>query len=72
MESNPVLSRSNSGRHGHSGIAKLEILVVLAFLALLFQVFPSLWNLLCGALDVRQWSRTTWMVMNVVVALLLF
>lgn len=72
IKSNSAHSRSNSRRCGRSGNAKLEILLVLAFLALLFQVFPALWNLLCGAADVRQWSRTTWMAMNVAIVLLLF
>ena len=55
-----------------TGAAWLEILLVLAFLSLLFQVFPSLWMLLWQAFDVRQWSRTTWMTLNDVVLVALF
>lgn len=55
-----------------TGAAWLEILLVLAFLALLFQVFPGLWKLLWHALDVRQWSSATWMALNVIVLVALF
>lgn len=55
-----------------AGAAWLEVLLVIAFLALLFQVFPSPWKLLWQSFDVREWSRTTWMVLNVVVLVALF
>lgn len=54
--------------HRRAGIAWLELLLVLAFLALLFQVFPSLWF----ALDFRTWSRTTWFTLNLFVLFGLF
>jgi hypothetical protein len=65
-------ARSRLTSRRRLGAAWLESLLVVAFLALLFQVFPSLWTLLWSAIDIRQWSRTTWMAMNVVVVLLLF
>lgn len=43
------------------GLAWLELVLVVAFLALLFQVFPGLWWGLWGALDLRQWSRGGWL-----------
>lgn len=55
-----------------NGAAWLEILLVLAFLALLFQVFPSLWKLLWHALDVRLWSSAAWMALNIAVLVALF
>ena len=59
-------------RHRHAGIAWLELLLGLAFLALLFQVFPSLGSALLSALDIRIWSRTTWFALNLLVLLGLF
>lgn len=55
-----------------SGTGKLELLLVLAFLALLFQVFPSLWFGLLGVLDIRNWPRGVWMAINVGVVFSLF
>ncbi|MEX2317294.1 MAG: hypothetical protein WD669_09095 [Pirellulales bacterium] len=59
-------------RFTRSGFAKLELLLVLAFLALLFQVFPSLWFGVLGVLDIRNWPRGVWVVINVAVVLALF
>ena len=50
-------------RDARSGFALLELLLVVAIVALILQLFPSLW----GALDVRTWSRATWVVLNLVV-----
>lgn len=61
-----------SRQQRRTGAAWLEILLVLAFLALLFQVFPSLWVMLWQAIDVRQWSGAGWMVLNVTVLVALF
>lgn len=54
------------------GFGRLELLLVLAFLALLFQVFPALWLGLLWALDVRNWPREVWLAINVGVVLALF
>ena len=43
-----------------NGYAWLEILLGIATLALLFQLFPSLWQ----AIDFRNWSRVTALVVN--------
>jgi hypothetical protein len=51
---------------------RLEVLLVLAFLALLFQVFPSLWFGLLWAIDIRNWSRGVWIAINVAVVFSLF
>ncbi len=59
-------------RNKRRGVAWLELLLALAFVALLFQVFPSLWNGLVWAADVRNWSRGVWMGVNVAVVLILF
>lgn len=64
--------RRVAGRRRRTGAAWLEVLLVLAFLALLFQVFPGLWELLWHALDVRRWSSATWMALNVIVLVALF
>lgn len=54
------------------GFARLEALLVLATLAFLFQVFPSLWFALVWALDVRNWSGEVWLTLNVGVVVALF
>lgn len=54
------------------GFARLELVLVLACLALLFQVFPGLWWDLWAALDFRTWSRGTWFALNLLVLLSLF
>jgi hypothetical protein len=43
-----------------------------AVLALLFQVFPSLWFSVLRAFDVRNWPRGAWMYLNVAIVLALF
>jgi len=53
------------------GIAWLELLLVLAFLVLLFQFFPLLWFGIIWALDIRNWPRTMWFAANGVVLLAL-
>ena len=61
-----------SRQQRRTGAAWLEILLILAFLALLFQVFPWLWKLLWHALDVRLWSSAAWMTLNIAVLVALF
>lgn len=64
--------RLGSHQQRHAGATWLEILLALAFLSLLFQVFPSLWKPHRYALDVRQWSSAAWMTLNITVLLALF
>ncbi len=45
--------------------------MALAALALLFQIFPSLWAGTLWALDIRNWPRTVWFAGNLVVVVLL-
>ncbi|MCI0332052.1 MAG: hypothetical protein L0228_02350 [Planctomycetes bacterium] len=59
-------------RHNRGGFGRLEVLLVLAFVTLLFQVFPSLWNGLVWSFDLRNWSRGAWMSANVAIVLVLF
>jgi uncharacterized membrane protein YqjE len=54
-------------RSTRSGFAWLELLLVLAVLVLLFEVFPSLWECTLWALDIRNWPRTAWFAANFVV-----
>jgi hypothetical protein len=51
---------------------KLEVLLVLAFAALLFQVFPSLWFGILRALHVQNWGRVSWLLLNLAALFLLF
>jgi hypothetical protein len=53
------------------GAAWLELLLVLAFVALVLQLLPSIPQRLLEALDFRYWSRWTWFVVNSGVLLLL-
>ncbi|MEX2167716.1 MAG: hypothetical protein WD851_00270 [Pirellulales bacterium] len=55
-----------------SGFAWLELLLVLALVAVLFQAFPSLWFTFLSAADVRSWSRDAWIGLNVAAVLVLF
>ena len=43
----------------------LEALLMLAIAALLFQLFPSWGSWLLSYIDVRNWSRSTWMIVNI-------
>ncbi len=49
------------------GFAWLELLLALAMVALVLQLFPPLLVLV----DFRNWSRSTWFAMNMVVVLAL-
>jgi len=52
-------------RARRSGFAWLEFLLVLAAVSLILQLFlPSVWQALVGTLDVRNWSRLTWFLVN--------
>lgn len=58
-------------RPRRSGAAWLELLLVLAIVALLFQLFPNVPRRLADAFNFRYWSRSTWFVANLGVLLLL-
>jgi hypothetical protein len=47
-------------RYARTGVAWLELLLVLAVLALLLQVFPSLIVDLRSVLDLRNWTVWSW------------
>lgn len=53
-------------------LGRLEILLVIAFVALVFQVFPALWFGLIWAVDVRNWARSAWMGTTVAILAVLF
>lgn len=59
-------------RSHRRGFAWLELLLALTLLALLFRFFPSLLPDVLATLDVRNWSRSVWMTLNVGVVLVLF
>jgi hypothetical protein len=52
-------------RSMRGGFAWLELLLVVAVLVLLFQVFPSAWFGVLWVLDVRNWPRSIWFAANV-------
>ena len=52
---------------GWRGWVRIEPLLAVAVVALLCQVFPSLWASFVSAVDVRGWSRADWLSANVVV-----
>ena len=58
-------------RHRRSGAAWLELLLFLALLTLLFQLFPSLGSKVVWALDLRNWTRGAAFVINLVVLFVL-
>jgi hypothetical protein len=51
------------------GIRKLEIVLVIAFILLILQLLPGLfirvWAATRSGLDVRTWSRSSWVIANV-------
>ena len=53
------------------GFTWLQLLLALACLALLLQLFPSLPKVFGRALDVRNWSRGVWLALNAIVVLTL-
>lgn len=59
-------------RNNRCGVGRLEVLLVLAFVALVFQVFPPLWFALVWVADIRNWARSAWMGATVGILLVLF
>ena len=43
----------------------LEVALVATSLSLVFQLFPAVGTALLDLVDIRNWSRTTWFVVNV-------
>ncbi|TWT37165.1 hypothetical protein KOR34_21120 [Posidoniimonas corsicana] len=56
--------RRRNARDTRAGIGKLELLLVLAILSLMLQLFPSLWGSFLFAIDTRNWSRSAWLLLN--------
>jgi hypothetical protein len=50
----------------------LTILLVVVSISLVFQLFPSLWPKLHWLLDMRNWTRTDWLIANTIMVLILF
>jgi len=46
-------------------------LLIVSSATLLFALLPALWYWLIAAIDVRNWSRLTWFLANVVVVVIL-
>jgi hypothetical protein len=44
----------------HWGLARLELLLVLAVVAFLLQLFPPLSAVILTAIDIRNWPRSVW------------
>lgn len=61
----------NGNHPTRRGFAWLELLLVLAILVLLFELFPSLWWIVLAALNPRNWTRPIWIVVNLIVVLFL-
>ncbi len=61
----------NRSRTTRSGFAWLELLLALAAIALLLQLWPALGNVVLWSLDIRNWPRTVWFLANVVVIVVL-
>lgn len=57
--------------HPRNGFAWLELLLALALLALMLQLFPQVWQVVLWLLDVRNWPRTMWFGMNLLVVFVL-
>lgn len=57
-----------SSQSNRSGFAWLELLLLLAMLALVLQLMPGAWQSL---LDFRRWPRIAWIALNASIVLLL-
>jgi hypothetical protein len=62
----------DSKRLGQHGFAYLELLLVVALLALICQAFPGLFFRFCVGMDFRNWSRAVWIAINIGTILILF
>lgn len=51
------------------GFGWLELLLLLTVIALLFQLFPATMWWLVQLLDIREWSRRTWFIANLIFVL---
>lgn len=49
-----------------SGLGWVEILLILAVISCLLQVFPSLWDAVSAVIDIRQWPRAVWFYLNAI------
>jgi hypothetical protein len=58
-------------RYNRCGGGWLEVLLMFAVLAFLFQAFPSLWSAFKDASDVWNWSPRVWLSLNIGFLLLL-
>ena len=58
-------------RRGRSGFAWLELLLALAFVALLWQFFPRVFIKALSYLDVRDWTRPVCFFLNLLVVIVL-
>jgi hypothetical protein len=54
-----------SGPQTRSGFALLELLLILAVLTLVLQLFPSIGKVFLALVDVRRWPRTVWFLANI-------
>jgi hypothetical protein len=54
-------------RRTQSGFAWLELVLALAILALLGQLFPSVERLIYLVFDIRNWSQLAWIIANLMV-----
>lgn len=62
------MARRSAERHGKAWV---ELVLVVAVVALGMQLMPSVQQQVVGILDVRSWSRDTWMFANVAVLVIL-
>ncbi len=63
--------RHTTAMRNRSGFAWLELLLGLAAIFLLLQMFPSLFQKLIWAVDLRNWSQLTFFLANIGVVLFL-
>ena len=60
----PLKPVASGGTVPRSGGIRLELVLGLSILTLILQLFPSLWFALLWMVDVRNWSRSTWILFN--------
>jgi hypothetical protein len=57
----------SSLRHHRNGIAWLKLLFALAIVILIVQIYPGVLDDVLWAIDIRNWTRVAWFLVNLAV-----
>ncbi len=65
------MSRSRKHSRNRSGQVWIEVLLVVALIALILQLFPAVGAQVVSGLDPRSWPRSVWFALNLLVVIVL-